>query len=302
MTAAAPIQPSHHAANTLTTGTRTANAHSTKNTARHYDLKVRRMDFSFDEDLPEFWYANDPYRTLLLASLSAGFPEGERFFIDSVRHFRDQIKDPALQKAISAFIGQEAHHSKEHEGLNALLRKRGYAVDKIDRGVGALMDVFRRRMSPERQLAHTVAIEHFTALMAEQFLLVGDELDSMDPRMATLWAWHAIEETEHKSVAFDVYKTVSDDEWIRLSQMALASVMFTLFSTRDFINLMRQSGQFGDIKMWLAGADHFWGRKGIFRKMIPGYLKFYRRDFHPDQVDSSALLEKIRQKYLGDRA
>ncbi len=267
-----------------------------------YDLKVRRMDFDFPEDIPEFWYADDAFRTMLLSALSAGFPEGERFFIDSVRQFRDRISDPALQKAISAFIGQEAHHSKEHEGLNALLSKRGYSIDKIDKHIGRLMDGMRRRYSPERQLAHTAAIEHFTALMAEQYLMHEEELETMDPRMAKLWAWHAVEETEHKSVAFDVYKTVSNDEWTRLSQMAMASVLFMVFSTRDFMMLLKESGRMGDIKMWLQGLDHFWGRKGIFRRMIPGYLKYYRRDFHPSQHDSSAQIERIKRKYLGDKA
>ena len=271
-------------------------------TASAYDLKVRRMDFDLPENLPTFWYADDPFRTLLLSALSAGFPEGERFFIDSVRYYRDSIKDPALQKAISAFIGQEAHHSKEHDVLNKLMEKRGFSLGRIDRDVGKLMALFRKRMSPARQLAHTTAIEHFTALMAEQFLLTDDELESMHPSVAALWAWHAVEETEHKSVAFDVYKAVSDDEWVRLSQMALATVLFVVFVTRDQVELIRESGQAGDIKMWLKGVDHFWGRKGIFRKMLPAYLKYYRRDFHPSQHDSSALMARIKKKYLGDKA
>ena len=45
-------------------------------------------------------------------ALSTTFPDGERFFIDSVRNFQDQIKDPKLQKDIRAFIGQEANHGK----------------------------------------------------------------------------------------------------------------------------------------------------------------------------------------------
>ena len=57
-------------------------------------IKVRRIEFEFGDDIPEFWYANDPIRTLLLAGMSGGFPEGERFFIDSVRHYQDQVKDP----------------------------------------------------------------------------------------------------------------------------------------------------------------------------------------------------------------
>ncbi len=269
----------------------------------HHELKVRRMDFEFEESqVPEWWFDQDPYKTLLLASLSGGFPAGERFFIDSVRQFRDRITDPVLHKAIGAFIGQEAHHSKEHEGLNALMEKRGYAIAKIDRNVAAAMDMYRKRLSPERQLAHTAAVEHFTALMSEHFLLDEDILDTIHPSMRTLWAWHAIEESEHKAVAFDVLKQVSDSEWIRISQMALASTLFLTFSTLDFILLMRQSGHMRDWKMWLNGVDYFWGRKGVFRKMVPAYLQYYRKDFHPWNHDSRALVKRIKERYLGDKA
>lgn len=267
-----------------------------------YDLTVRRMDFEFSDEVPEYWYGNDPFRTLLLAALSAGFPPGECFFIDSVRQFRDQISDPELKKAISAFIGQEAHHSKEHAGLNELMVRRGHAVNKIENEVARLMDKLRLKLSPAEQLAHTAAIEHFTALMSEQFLLHADELESMDPQMAKLWAWHAVEETEHKAVAFDVFKAVSGDEWIRIKQMLIGSVLFTLFSTRDFLSLLYASGHFWDARMWIRGMDHFWGRKGIFRRMIPSYLKYYRRDFHPSQHDSGAQLAKIKARYLNQTA
>lgn len=268
----------------------------------HHDLKVRHMDFEFSEEIPEFWYDNDPFKTLLLAALSGGFPEGERFFIDSVRNYQEQITDPELRQAIRAFIGQEAHHSKEHKILNDFLESRGYPISRIDKGVGAAMRMYRKHLSPARQLAHTAAVEHFTALMAEKYLLDADELAKMDPRMAGIWAWHAIEETEHKAVAFDVYKTAVNDEWVRISQMAICTVMFLGFSTYDFIDLMRHSGRQGDIKMWLKGVNYYWGTKGIFRKMIPDYLRYYRRSFHPWQHDSRAQVEAIKQRYLGDKA
>ena len=165
--------------------------------------------------MPKYWWDNDPAKTLLLAALSASFPPGERFFIDSVRHYQKEITDPELKAAVRAFIGQEAHHSKEHEALNGYMQARGINLKRLEREVMWLMNVLRKRLSPERQLAHTVAVEHFTALMAEEFLLKYDALEEMDPRMAPIWAWHAIEESEHKAVAFDVYQQVSGNYLIR---------------------------------------------------------------------------------------
>src|SRR5690606_26341026 len=149
------------------------------------------------------------------------------------------------------------------------IERRGYPVSTIHRGVGKLMNFFRKNLSPARQLAHTVAVEHFTALMAEQFVLLNDELSQMDPRMAKIWAWHAIEESEHKAVAFDVFKTTVDDEWVRLSQMAITSFIFVTFSTLDFVRLMRYSGHMTDLRTWTRGLNYFWGKPGLFRKMIP---------------------------------
>src|SRR5699024_3831627 len=126
---------------------------------------------------------------------------------------------------------QEAHHSREHEVLNNFLQERKIDVHRLEREVQWFMDWMREKFTPERQLAHTVAVEHFTALMAEEFLLKYDALEEMDPRMAPVWAWHAVEESEHKAVAFDVYKAIGGSEFVRLSEMAMVSVMFPLFST-----------------------------------------------------------------------
>ena len=64
-------------------------------------------------------------------------------------------------------------------------------------------------LSPLARLAATVALEHLTAILAAA-LLDGrsGSLAGADPRVAELWRWHAVEETEHKSVAFDVYAVV----------------------------------------------------------------------------------------------
>lgn len=267
-----------------------------------HELKVRRMDFAFDDDIPEYWFDNDPFKTLLLAAMSGGFPEGERFFIESVRHYQDRITDPELREAIRAFIGQEGHHAKEHKGLNEFLTRRGLPIDKIDRNVGIFMRWMRKNLSPERQLAHTVAVEHFTAIMSELYMLDSETLGKMDPRMARVWAWHAVEEAEHKAVAFDVYKQTVDNEWIRLSEMAMVTLLFVGFTSYDVYRLLRRRGLAGDWRMWLRATNEMWGRPGHFRKMIPAYFSFYRRDFHPSHIDASARLERIKSQFLGAKA
>ncbi len=264
--------------------------------------KVRRPQFAFSEanDMPRYWWDNDPAKTLLLAALSASFPPGERFFIDSVRHYQDQITDPELKKAIKGFIGQEAHHSREHELMNGFLQERGVDLARLEREILGFMNLMRKYLSPERQLAHTVAVEHFTALMAEEFLLKYDALEQMDPRIAPIWAWHAIEESEHKAVAFDVYKAIGGSEFTRVTEMMIVSVLFPVFSAVHLVQLMKEDGQLGNMKSWLSGLNYMWGRPGVFRKLLPSYFKFYSPRFHPWNHDARGLVEKAKKKWLGD--
>ncbi len=264
--------------------------------------KVRRPQFAFSEanDMPRYWWDNDPAKTLLLAALSASFPPGERFFIDSVRHYQDQITDPELKKAIKGFIGQEAHHSREHELMNGFLQERGVDLARLEREILGFMNLLRKHLSPERQLAHTVAVEHFTALMAEEFLLKYDALEEMDPRIAPIWAWHAIEESEHKAVAFDVYKAIGGSEFTRVTEMMIVSVLFPVFSAVHLVQLMKEDGQLGNMKSWLGAVNYMWGRPGVFRKLLPSYFKFYSPRFHPWNHDARGLVEKAKKKWLGD--
>jgi predicted metal-dependent hydrolase len=264
--------------------------------------KVRRPQFAFSEanDMPRYWWDNDPAKTLLLAALSASFPPGERFFIDSVRHYQDQITEPELKKAIKGFIGQEAHHSREHELMNGFLQERGVDLARLEREILGFMNLMRKYLSPERQLAHTVAVEHFTALMAEEFLLKYDALEQMDPRIAPIWAWHAIEESEHKAVAFDVYKAIGGSEFTRVTEMMIVSVLFPVFSAVHLVQLMKEDGQLGNMKSWLGAVNYMWGRPGVFRKLLPSYFKFYSPRFHPWDHDARDLVEKAKKKWLGD--
>ena len=266
--------------------------------------QVRRPEFEFSnsDDMPRYWWDNNPVKTLLLAAMSAGFPPGERFFIDSVRYFEKEITDPELKKAIKGFIGQEAHHSREHEMLNGFLQDKGVNLARLEKEILDFMNLMRKKLSPERQLAHTVAVEHFTALMAEEFLLKYDALEEMDPRMAPVWAWHAVEESEHKAVAFDVYKAIGGSEFTRVTEMMLVSVLFPFFTTMHLTQLMREEGQLTNVKAWTSTLNYMWGKPGVFRKLLPSYFKFYSPNFHPWDHDARDLVEKAKKKWMGDWA
>lgn len=249
----------------------------------------RRMDFAFDDAIPTYWFDDDPFKTLLLTALSCSFPEGERFFIQSVRHFQDSISDPALLQQVRGFIGQEAHHGKEHDGFNALMARKGLPIGKIESFVKQGLGYQKKILSPERQLAKTCALEHFTAMLAETMLKHPDLLDGVDERLKPLWLWHAVEESEHKAVAYDVYQSQVGDYGIRIREMMITSVLFSFFTTLHTVQLYQAAGETRNWRSYLKGADFLFGQKGVLRRTLPMYLAYYRRDFHPDDYDSREL-------------
>ncbi|MDO8696830.1 MAG: metal-dependent hydrolase, partial [Pseudomonas sp.] len=158
-------------------------------------IRPRHLDFNLPSPLPRHWHGGDAFKTHLFDAMSVLFPDGERFFIDSVRQFRDQISDPVLKEQIRGFIGQEGHHSREHLEYSNRLRELGYDIAAIERRAQARIRFTQKKFSAQRQLAATAALEHITAILADGLLKNPKALDGAIPQMSRLWRWHALEET-----------------------------------------------------------------------------------------------------------
>ncbi|HLT13139.1 MAG TPA: metal-dependent hydrolase [Marinobacter sp.] len=264
---------------------------------------VRRQDFGFEE-VPRHWVDSDPFMTHLFNALSALFPDGERFFVDSVRAVRDQINDPQLQKDIGAFIGQEAMHAKEHGHFNEGAIHQGFDIKKLEGWTRGFLSVKNLPLLNNKRvhLAATVALEHFTGILSAQLLKREDLVNAIDPSMRTLWAWHCVEENEHKAVAFDTYETLYDksvtDYAIRMGTMALITALIMVAIHSFIVELMREDKQLLNLRSWAKGLNRVWGPKGVFTAIIPEYLDYFKPDFHPWQHDTEFLLRKWR-KQLG---
>jgi hypothetical protein len=256
----------------------------------------RRMDFVFDDSIPMDWFGGSPFKTMVLTALSATFPEGERFFVDSVRHYQKRVS-PDLAKQVSGFIGQEAHHGREHTAFNEFMGRKGLPMAEIDEFVEKGMKFMRRKLSPERQLAMTCALEHFTAILAEMALENPEFFGPMDDRVKPLWYWHAIEESEHKAVAFDVFQEQVGSYWIRSSQMVMNSLEFAFFSSYHTYQLFKARGIQRDWKMHREGLKELFVKPGWLRKMGKAYLSYYMPSFHPWQRDTTKAMNHWKAVY-----
>lgn len=264
------------------------------------EVTPRDMRFDAKASANGAWLGGDVTATAVFNALSLTFPMGERLFIDAVRNYRDRLSGQLLAEA-KAFIAQEAIHSREHVGLNGGLDRARYPVDAIDAEMARQFDFLRSR-GPVAMLAVTISLEHFTAMMAGWFLEDETFWVGAPEDMTRLWQWHAMEETEHKAVCFDVYRQISQ-EWtplqryiVRTRAMLISTVLFTLNITRFAAMLLEADG----VPAWRArfGAlNYLFGKPGLFRKSWRSYWDWFRPGFHPWDHDNRRLLDTWRPRF-----
>jgi predicted metal-dependent hydrolase len=273
---------------------------------RNPDRKVptRRMAFeeSFNDVPKHFAEDGDLISSHLTSSLSAVFPDGEDFFVRSVRRFRDQITDPDLKRQVNGFIGQEAMHGREHRAFNDRLAKLGYPTKRFERFVKRALAIRERLLSDKSNLAVTAALEHFTATLAE-LVLTSEETRAQIGHEAVkdLFVWHALEESEHKAVAFDVYKAVGGSERTRVFTMNVFRFGFVAGMTMMVILSL-----LGDRATYRPGNLRRSWRKvresPFMSKVIWLQLKDYNRpNFHPDDRDTTGLVDQWRTELFGEQ-
>jgi predicted metal-dependent hydrolase len=268
------------------------------------DRRIPTRRISFEESLrtvPEHFAADgDLIQSHVAASLSAVFPDGEDFFVRSVRHYRNQITDPELKKQVAGFIGQEAMHGREHRAFNDRLAELGYPVKRIERLTAKGLALRTRFAPPAANLAATAALEHFTATLAE-LVLSDEEVQRLfgHDEVRNLFLWHALEETEHKAVAFDVYKAVGGTERMRVWTMNFFRYAFVIGMAVQVVATLlgdRATYRRGNLRRsWKA-----FRRSPLVSKDLWLQLKDYNRpDFHPDDRSTDDLMERWRAQLFG---
>ena len=266
-------------------------------------IPTRRVSFASSlEGLPKHYAADgDLIVSHLMAALSAVFPDGEEFFVRSVRRFRDQVTDPVLKRQVAGFIGQESVHGREHRVLNDKLDELGYPTKKVERITEIGLKLRERVLSAKSNLAATAALEHFTATLAE-LLMTDEEVRASvgHPAIANLFLWHALEESEHKAVAFDVYRAVGGTERMRVWTMKALRLGFIVGITVQLVlSLAMDAATYrpGNLRASLARFRN----SAVLRRAMWDRLREYdRRGFHPDDRDTTVLIEQWRAQLFGD--
>jgi predicted metal-dependent hydrolase len=240
----------------------------------------------------------------VVAMLSAVFPEGEDFFVRTVRNHRGDIEDPVLKGAVAGFIGQEAMHGREHRAFNEALARLGYPTRFVDRLTGTGLRLAERVLPTKVQLAITAALEHYTASLAELLLESPDARALLDiPEVQSLFLWHALEESEHKTVAFDVYRHAGGRELIRRWVMNATTIGFLVGVVVAVLMSVLLDPEARRHPVHTGRSLWALRRSPWLNRAMVGRIRAYNRDhFHPDDFDNAELTERWRQELFGPGA
>lgn len=252
------------------------------------DLVVRRLLIDLDAPFERHWNGGDPMRSAWLNALSMSFPVGEQFFIDSLREGLKMLPEAARQRfapEVQGFIGQEATHRRIHQLFNQQLDRLGYTNTWAERSIKRLR--MMEGLDPRHAVAATAATEHFTAIFAEWMLKHPQMLDGAEPRLRTLWMWHASEESEHRCTAMDLYRALNGNEKWRRRWMRRVTFFFLSDAIRQTVRNLWHDGQLLRWRTLRSAASLFLGQGGLLRVGFKPWLAYFKADFHPSHQDDS---------------
>jgi predicted metal-dependent hydrolase len=263
-------------------------------------ITVRDERFGRNAKPPRWWLNNDPVATAWHNALSATFPRGEAFFIEAVKANREGAS-PRLEAEIRAFVKQEINHTREHIAFNRAATDAGYDLSRIDKRVEEMLALTKDRPAI-LNLAATMALEHYTAMMAHEFIANPKHFAGAQGDSGDMWRWHAIEEIEHKGVAYDTWLHATR-HWSRWKRWKVKSLMMLVVTSRffrnrviDSLDLLAQDGLTGT--KWKARlAWYLLGNPGIVRRILPAWLAYFLPGFHPWNHDDRALIGKYESDF-----
>ena len=239
------------------------------------------------------WVGGDPYRTAFFNALSAVFPHGEAFMIRSMAAWVDRLPEP-LRAEARLFIEQEAAHTREHAVMNKGLVEAGYEVEPLQGAIKAFVSFFEGA-GDVTKIGATMCIEHLTAIVAAEVLEKPHHLADADEELRELWIWHAIEEIEHKAVAFDVWSYATRD-WsaarrylVRSSLMTAITASFFFNRTVGQVKLLKQDG-IPAFSALLGVLRCGFSKGGTARGVARSWLSFFRPGFQPWDIDDRLLV------------
>ncbi len=267
-------------------------------TARLDHIIVRKTAFDVS-NVPVWWNDGDPVLTRFFDALSVHFPDGERFFIQSVRNFQDKITDEQLKADVKAFFRQEAQHGIVHDTYNDVMAAQGVNVERILADMKFVLKLTQTYLPHKYQLALTAAFEHITATLGEGFMAGNaDMFRNAHPSMRAMFLWHGVEEVEHKAVAYDVYEKVAGGGYFtRTSALIVGTALVHVVVGRVLWHMLKVDKVAGRPLLIAKGLYKLYGPQGLLTRLLVPYLAWFRPGFHPWDTGIPAKVSAWLQAY-----
>lgn len=258
-------------------------------------LIARRPQLSF-ENTKRWWMAGSAAPTHIGNALSIFVPASERFGVRAIHKFASRVS-PALAADARGLFAQEGRHANAHDRFLEKLRADGLEIDALVQLIERILSGVERHAPPLVCLSVTVAFEEFAALLSAQVLTEGG-MPFQDEEMRKLFEWHAAEELEHRSVAFDVLREVAPSYLLRIFGLAIAATSlggFWLWATRalcaqegmSLLDVARELKSLKEEAARTGGPTLKPIATGVFLRGIVEYLK---PGFHPSHRDQDELV------------
>lgn len=281
-------------------------------------IKVRRINFGHETEEQVHWFRNNQVMTHFMNSLHSVFPDGERLFIRSVKYFEKEVKNPELKERVKAFIGQEMQHGIQHERFLQALDKMGLEGTKFEEWYSKnayvskedkmsaerllltpLRYLFGDRVAERMSLSVTAALEHYTSTLGE-VVLKNEEFYTagMPETLKQLFLWHAAEEVEHKSVAYDVFHDVAGGNYFeRQVGFAFASFFLAYYIGLGWAWYLAKDKERDLAKLPQDLLESIPVYFNLLKDVIVGGVQYLKPGFHPDQMDNDHLARELFSRY-----
>lgn len=266
------------------------------------DVTILPRDIKFDvaSANSQYWMDGDPVGTAIMNSLSLTFPDGERMFMDAVKAYRGEVSGK-LAKDVKDFIHQEAIHSREHHLLNQHIDREKYPVAEIEETIRGRVQMGRDG-GPMRMLIATICLEHMTAMMADLMVGQTEMFQKTEPGIERMWRWHAMEETEHKAVAFDVFLEVTKD-WSPLKRYMRRCISMLIIASNFTKNIENFSVMMLEADGWetrtarKAVRKYLWKSPNLFGRDLSIFFSWFKPGFHPWDHDNRELMTEWKAEF-----
>lgn len=260
-----------------------------------HPISIRKIPFDFSRAVKPRWHPAQHEWSHMVNGASLTMPYLEPFLNRTMRAALPLIDDPDLRADMDGFVRQEAQHFANHRRYNEMLKANGYPeLAAVETTFDADYNRLEQRSLAWR-LAYSAGFETMTMGITEWLINDRDALfHDADPTVTSLVLWHMVEETEHKSVAYDVYQAVCGRYWLRIAGLLWGSLHVGFMSRRAYRQMLKKDGLWWSprsrLRLWCMVAR-------FFRKGGAAMIRALRHDYHPDKVTDPAWVEHWRNAY-----